>query len=99
MLAGATLAGALGMATRLEGSLKREIEVERRPYTLTITAERFKLVPKGHRKGLELAWKDLLSGEEALAVALNASLARLPDASAARATAVTRRARPRKLRP
>jgi hypothetical protein len=33
-----------------------------------------KLVAKGKRKGQELAWKDLVSGHAALAVALNASL-------------------------
>jgi len=43
---------------------------------LTIDPEGLKLVPKGKRKGLELAWKALLSGEAALATALNASLAR-----------------------
>jgi hypothetical protein len=33
-----------------------------------------KLVPKGRRKGHEIAWKDLVSGDAALATALNASL-------------------------
>jgi len=36
------------------------------------------LAPKGRRKGYELAWVDLVSGEAALATALNASLARGP---------------------
>jgi hypothetical protein len=36
-------------------------------------------VPKGRRKGVEIAWKDLVSGEAALAAALNASLGRLRD--------------------
>jgi hypothetical protein len=37
---------------------------------------------KGRRKGLELSWKDLVSGEAALATALNASVAKgsLPEA-------------------
>jgi len=33
-------------------------------------------VPKGKRNGLELAWKVLVSGEAALATALNASVGR-----------------------
>jgi len=33
-------------------------------------------VPKGKRKGQELAWRDLVGGEAALAAALNASLQR-----------------------
>jgi len=41
---------------------------------LTIDTEGLKLVPKGKRKGLELAWRDLVSGDAALAVALNASM-------------------------
>jgi len=62
------------VATKLEGSLKRELEVEGEAYILTISPEGMRLVPKGKRKGQELAWKDLLSGDAALATALNASL-------------------------
>ena len=62
------------MATKLEKALKREVEIDGQPYMLTITPEGLKLVPKGKRNGLELAWKALVSGEAALATALNASL-------------------------
>jgi hypothetical protein len=62
------------MATKLEKPLKREIEVDGKPYMLTITPQGMKLVPKGRRKGHELAWKDFVSGQAALATALNASL-------------------------
>ena len=62
------------MTKKLEKPLKREIEVERETYTLTIAPDGLKLVPKGKRKGMELAWKDLVSGQAALATALNASL-------------------------
>ena len=41
---------------------------------LTIAPDGLKLVPKGRRKGYELAWQDLVSGQAALATALNASL-------------------------
>jgi hypothetical protein len=64
------------MATKLDKPLKREIEVAGKPYMLTITPEGLKLVPKGRRKGQELAWAALVSGEAALATALNASLNR-----------------------
>jgi hypothetical protein len=64
------------MATKLEKSLKREVEIEGKPYMLTISPQGLKLVPKGKRKGQEIAWKDLVSGEAALATALNASLER-----------------------
>ncbi len=62
------------MTTKLEKPMKRELHVNGEPYILTISPEGLKLVPKGKRKGQELAWKDLISGEAALAVALNASL-------------------------
>jgi len=62
------------MTTRLEKPLKREIDVNQETYTLTIAPEGLKLVPKGKRNGVELVWKDLVSGQAALAAALNASL-------------------------
>ena len=62
------------MATKLDKVLKRELIVKRKPYILTIDPAGMKLTAKGKRKGLELLWEDLLSGETALAVALNASL-------------------------
>ncbi len=62
------------MATKLEKTLKRELDVNNETYILTISPEGLKLVRKGKRKGQELAWKDLISGQAALAAALNASL-------------------------
>ena len=64
------------MVTKLEKSLKRELGVNGESYILTVAPEGLKLVRKGKRKGQELAWKDLISGEAALAVALTASLER-----------------------
>ncbi|HEX6068935.1 MAG TPA: hypothetical protein VFZ18_03910 [Longimicrobiaceae bacterium] len=62
------------MATKLDRPLKRELAIDGKPYMLTITTDGLKLTEKGRRKGHELAWRDLVSGEAALAVALNASL-------------------------
>lgn len=62
------------MTTKLEKPLKREVQIGDQPYMLTLTPEGLKLVPKGKRNGLELAWSALVSGEAALATALNASL-------------------------
>jgi hypothetical protein len=63
------------MAAKLEKPLKREIALKKGTYMLTLTPLGLKVTLKGHRKGLELAWEDLLNGEAALATALNASLA------------------------
>ena len=62
------------MATKLEKPLKREVMIGEQAYMLTISPEGLKLVVKGKRNGLELAWKALVSGEAALASALNASV-------------------------
>ena len=62
------------MATKLEKALKRELAIEGNAYMLTIDPDGLKLVEKGRRKGLELAWKEILSGNAGLAAALNASL-------------------------
>ena len=52
------------MATKLEKALKRELDIGGEPYMLTIAPDGLKVVQKGRRKGLELAWKDLVSGDE-----------------------------------
>jgi len=62
------------MATKLDKPLKREVDVEGTAYMLTISPEGLKLVLKGKRNGHELAWSDLVSGQAALAAALQASL-------------------------
>jgi hypothetical protein len=62
------------MTTKLNGALKRELEVDGQAYTLTITQRGLRLAPKGKRTGYELEWKALVSGEAALAAALAASL-------------------------
>jgi len=62
------------MTTKLEKPLKREIVINGEPYVVAIAPDGLKITQKGHRKGVELAWKDLVSGEAALATSLNASL-------------------------
>ena len=64
------------MTTKLNSSFKRELEVNGEKYTLTVTPEGFKLVLKGKRKGIELAWASIVGGDAALATALNATIAR-----------------------
>ena len=62
------------MATKLDKPLKREVEIEGAAYMLTFSPGGLTLVPTGKRTGLEIAWKDLVSGDAALATALSASL-------------------------
>ena len=60
--------------TKLEKPLKREVQVKKDAYVVTIDPDGFKLTRKGRRKGIEIAWQDLVSGEAAMAVALRASV-------------------------
>jgi hypothetical protein len=60
------------MTTKLEKPLRREIVIGREPWVITITPSSLKLTRKGRRKGVELAWKEIVSGDAALATALNA---------------------------
>lgn len=60
--------------TPLDKPIKRELLLDKQAYTLTIDPEGLKLVRKGKRKGLVLRWQELVSGDVALATALQASL-------------------------
>jgi hypothetical protein len=63
------------MTTALDKALKRSISVDGKDYTVVIDQDGLRMVGKGRRKPeVELRWRDLLSGEAAMAVALQASL-------------------------
>jgi hypothetical protein len=85
------------MTTRLDKPLKRELAIAGKAYRLTITPTGFALVLKGHRKGQELRWIDLVSGDAALATALNASLkqaAKIESGEAAKKAAARKKPAP-----
>ena len=60
--------------TKLDKPLRREVTVNEQAYTLTIDGSGLKLVEKGHRKGIEMQWKEIVSGDAGLASALQASV-------------------------
>jgi hypothetical protein len=62
---------------RLDKSLRRELRIKGKPHVLTIDPDGFKLTRKGRRKGIEIAWQALVSGDAAMTAALNASLGKL----------------------
>ena len=57
------------MATKLNKMLKREIDVDGKPYMVTLSPEGVKLTEKGKRLGREHTWKDLLGSGAAAPVA------------------------------
>jgi hypothetical protein len=51
------------MATKLDKTIKRELDLEGKLYTVAISPEGIKVTPKGARKGYELAWTTLVGGD------------------------------------
>jgi hypothetical protein len=70
------------LTARLDKTLKRELDVGGRTYMVAVSPDGIKLTLKGKRKGQELRWADLVSGDAALAVALNASVGSFAEAKA-----------------
>jgi hypothetical protein len=65
------------VTTVLDKELKRQVSVDGVDYTVAVDPDGFRLTGKGKRRPqVELRWRDLLSGDAALAVALNASVSK-----------------------
>ena len=62
------------VATRLDKTIKRELELDGKLYTVSISPGGVRIVPKGGRTGHEMSWEALLSGEAELRRDLNISL-------------------------
>jgi hypothetical protein len=54
------------MATKLDKSIKRELEHQGKLYTITLAPDGVKVVEKGKRNGKELSWASIISGDAAL---------------------------------
>jgi len=75
------------VATVLDKELKRQVTIDGVDYTVAVDPEGLRLIGKGKRKPeVELRWRDLLSGDAAMAVALNASLSKKGQAATRPAT-------------
>ena len=61
------------MATKLDKLLKREIDIDGKPYMVTLSPEGVKLTEKGKRKGQGVSWKGLVNGEAATALSLTST--------------------------
>jgi hypothetical protein len=62
------------MPAKLDRAIKRELELAGESYTVTISPEGVRIARKGHRKGHEMTWTALLSGDAELTQALKISL-------------------------
>ena len=60
--------------TPLDKPIRREVVIKDVVYTLLLDPEGIRLTEKGKRKGIDLRWTDLVSGDAGLAAALQASV-------------------------
>lgn len=51
------------MTTKLTKSIRREIDIDGEPYTLTVSPEGVRLTRKRFRSGKALSWRAFLAGE------------------------------------
>jgi hypothetical protein len=63
-----------GMATKLEKTLKREITIDGKAYMVAISPEGVKVTQKGFRRGPELTWRSIISGEAEMGQQLKSSV-------------------------
>jgi hypothetical protein len=62
------------MTTLLDKPIRRELSLNGTLYTVTISTDGVKIVPKGKRLGHEISWETLLSGDAELRRDLNISV-------------------------
>ena len=62
------------MTTRLDKPIKRELEHQGVLYTITISPDGIRVVEKGKRKGRDVSWATIISGDAELNEALRISV-------------------------
>lgn len=62
------------MTTRLDKPLRRELELDGKLYTVTISPDGVKVVEKGKRLGREISWQTIVSGDAELRESLRISV-------------------------
>ena len=62
------------MATKLDKVLKREIEIDGQSYIAAISPDGVKVTKKGFRKGNEITWRSIISGDANLNEVLRVSV-------------------------
>ena len=62
------------MTAKLDKTIKRELEIDGKTYTIAISPDGIKVTEKGRRNGPEVTWRSIISGDTALNESLNASV-------------------------
>lgn len=68
------------MATKLDKAIRRELDLDGVVYTVVISPDGVRVTEKGKRRGRELSWHSIVSGDAELAESLRISV----DATRAR---------------
>ena len=62
------------MTAKLDKTIKRELELDGKLYTIAIGPEGIKVTEKGRRNGPEVSWRSIITGEAELTAGLKASV-------------------------
>lgn len=62
------------MATKLDKPIKRELELDGQLYTVIMAPDGIKVTEKGKRKGQEVSWRAIISGDASLTQDLKVSV-------------------------
>jgi hypothetical protein len=54
------------MTAKLDKTIKRELEIDGKLYTIAIAPEGIKVTEKGRRNGPEVSWRSIISGDATL---------------------------------
>ena len=68
------------MATKLDKAIRRELDLDGVVYTVVISPDGVRVTEKGKRRGRELSWHSIISGDAELTESLRISV----DATRAR---------------
>lgn len=69
------------MTAKLDKTIKRELEIDGKVYTIAIGPEGLKVTEKGRRNGPELSWRSIISGDATLNENLKISVDAMSDES------------------
>jgi hypothetical protein len=62
------------MTAKLDKTIKRELEIDGKTYTIAISPDGIKVTEKGRRNGPEVTWRAIISGDATLNESLKASV-------------------------
>ena len=69
------------MTAKLDKTIKRELELDGKLYTVAISPDGIKVTEKGRRNGPEVSWRSIVSGDATLNENLKISVDAMSDQS------------------